>query len=173
MVAAVVGILKFGLAIGLVVAWGFVLVPPLLRMVGGVSRGRAGDSIGSFRDKMSLLGGTPVRPAASFDLTTRSADLGAGTARRQRQALKQRRRNILVGLLGAAGITLLPALLVGGIAWAAFGVTAIALAAYVALLWQAQQVALERRGKVAYLPQQDRAVPNDGAQLRRVATRSS
>lgn len=172
-VAVVVGMLKFGLAIGLVIAWGSVLVPPVLRLVGGVGRGRSSDSIGSFRDKMSLLGGSaPMRTSGSIDLTTRPITSSfapvAGSARRQRQAATQRRRNILTGLLLANGVTLLAALVVGGIAWAAFTVALLALAAYVGLLWQMQQAALERRHKVAYLPQHDAAV--EAPALRRVGT---
>lgn len=160
-VAVVVGMLKVGLAVGLVIAWGSVLLPPVVRLFGGV--GRASDSVGSFRHKMSVLGGSalPSRRGAEgpiIDLTVRAAapsPVGAGSlggARRQRQAAKQRRRAILVGLLGAAGASLLLALVVGGLAWGLFGVVAVLLGAYVALLWQMQQMAVERRHKVAYLP---------------------
>jgi hypothetical protein len=173
-VAVVVGMLKVGLAVGLVIAWGSVLLPPVLRLFGGV---RASDSIGSFRDKMSLLGGTgPVRRSGGpvIDLTVRPAGLSpaAGAARRQRQAAKQRRRNILVGLLAASCATLLAALALGGLAWALFGVSAVLLGAYVALLWQMQQVAVERHRKVAYLPQADASVA-DAPALRRVGTARS
>lgn len=172
-VAVVVGMLKFGLAIGLVIAWGSVLVPPVLRLVGGVGRGRSSDSIGSFRDKMSLLGGSgPVRSSGSFDLTTRPIAASfapvAGAARRQRQAATQRRRNILTGLLLANGVALLGALVLGGVAWLAFAAVLVALVAYVGLLWQMQQVAVERRRKVTYLPQHDVTVEAPG--LRRVGT---
>ncbi len=41
------------------IAWGFVLVPPVVRLFGGVVRPT--DSIGSFRNKMSVLGGSTPR----------------------------------------------------------------------------------------------------------------
>jgi hypothetical protein len=167
--------LKVGLAVGLVIAWGSVLLPPVLRLFGGV--GRASDSIGGFRDKMSLLGGSalPARRGADgpvIDLTARAAvPTGAASlgARRPRQAAKKRRRDILVGLLAGAGATLLLALVVGGLAWGLFGVTFVLLGAYVALLWQMQQMAVERRHKVAYLPHGEVA-PAEVPSLRRVGS---
>lgn len=173
MVAVVVGMLKVGLALGLVIAWASVLLPPLLRLFGGVSR--SSDSIGSFRDKMSVLGSGMGRGRSSgpvLDLTMRASG-GPATSMRstvspnlRRSAARQRRRQVLAGLLASAGVTLLAALVVGGVAWALFAVTALLLGAYVALLWQMQQVALERRRKVAYLPQHERVAESPA--LRRV-----
>ncbi|QGG96090.1 hypothetical protein [Actinomarinicola tropica] len=150
--------LKVGLAVGLVVAWASVLLPPIARLLGGV--GRPSDSVGSFRQKMSVLGGGMGRARSggpALDLTSRLSAPAASmrTGVRRTSTARQRRRQVLVGLLASTGLTALAGLVVGGIAWALFAVSVLLLAAYVAMLWQMQQVALERRHKVAYLPRQE------------------
>lgn len=150
MAEVVVGMLKIGLAVGLLAAWGFVLIPPVIRLLGGINR--PNDTIGTFRANMSVLGGNrsdsrnSLAPQASQSFSEMSA-------RRQRAAAKKRRRDVLVGLLASAGVTMLLALFVGGMAWALFGVSVLLFGGYVALLWSVQQSHLERRSKVAYFPQ--------------------
>lgn len=167
MVEVVVSVLKVALAIGLVIAWASVLLPPVARLLGGV--GRASDSVGSFRAKMSVLGSGSGHV---LDLTTAAASSVGGQVSRsvprsRQSAARKRRRDILVGLLLGTGIALLAALTVGGVAWLAFVVLGLMLGAYVALLWQVQQTALERQRKVAYFPQAHEQVPEATA-LRRV-----
>ncbi|MBK5224380.1 MAG: hypothetical protein JJE52_16205 [Acidimicrobiia bacterium] len=156
------------LAIGLVIAWGSVLVPPLLRLLGGARR--PSDSIGSFRNNMSLLGNSGSaggRDGLVLDLTAARASTSA--ARRNRQVVKKRRRDILVGLVVGATMALLAALTFGGIAWAVFALVAVALAGYVGLLWTAEQAALERRQKVTYFPHAERREA-EPARLQRVGS---
>lgn len=168
MVEVVVSVLKVALAIGLVIAWASVLLPPVARLLGGV--GRASDSVGSFRAKMSVLGSSPSGPV--LDLTTAAASsvggqVSRGVPRARQSAAKKRRRDILVGLLLGTGIALLAALTVGGIAWLAFVGLGLMLGAYVALLWQVQQATLERQRKVTYFPRTQEQVAEPTA-LRRV-----
>ena len=163
-----------------VIAWSFVLVPPAARLLRGVIR--PSDTIGSFQQKMSLLGGsspagiapgptsveTPNGPV--LDLRAHRVQRGstersaAARSAAQRRASRKRRRDIFTGLLGATGVSLVMALAVGGAMWLAF-------VAYTALLWQLQQSVLERTHKVAYLhdeahgsrPEQVRALQRAGS----------
>jgi hypothetical protein len=155
------------------IAWGFVLVPPAVRLFSGVVRPT--DSIGSFRDKMSVLAGaTPSRylqgPSTSapapieaevqgfgtdhqvLDLTERRHTRPSGADVARRRAAKQRRRQIFTGLLASLPVTFLLAVVVGGPAWLLFTVAMVAFAGYTALLWQMQQRVLEQSDKVAFLP---------------------
>ncbi|MGY6501577.1 MAG: hypothetical protein ACXIVQ_11915 [Acidimicrobiales bacterium] len=141
------------------IAWGFVLVPPAVRLLSGVVR--PSDSIGSFRAKMTVLGGTPPmnptgdivrRERGVLDLTERRSSRVSAESAAQRRAAKARRRQIFTGLLGATPVTFLAAVVVGGPAWVLFALTLFSFAGYTALLWQMQQAALERSRKVAFLP---------------------
>lgn len=95
--------------------WIVVLVPPLLR---SRAIGRPSSSVGDFRRHLSTLqtqptvrspygGGTQLRPVAAY----RAPQPGRASARRTpapsvaRSAVKQRRQNILVALIGAALLT--------------------------------------------------------------------
>ena len=158
------------------IAWGFVLVPPAVRLLNGVIR--PADSIGSFRNKMAVLAGStpaghlrgpavaPRTPAATVDAEVQGfgtehqiLDLAAHRRSRpsradvaRRRAAKRRRRNIFTGLLASVPVTFLFALVVGGPAWVLFMLSLVAFAGYTALLYQVQQAALERSRKVAFLP---------------------
>ncbi len=63
----------------------------------------------------------------------------------------QRRRTVLVGLAGSAAVTLVGALLAGGIFVALHLLIDVALVAYLVLLVRAQRVGAERRTKVTFL----------------------
>lgn len=175
MVDVIVQLLKYGLVLGLVVAWASILLPPVLRFVGG-RVGRGADSVGSFRSHMSSLGRGAGRtgPVSVIDLThgsvasMRATSTPPLTARpsARRVSARKRRRDILTGLLGATGLLLLVGLVVGGLAWALFGLSAVLLVAYVGLLWAMHQSALERQRKVTYLPR-TQVAPSHHAELRR------
>ena len=155
------------------IAWGFVLVPPAIRLLSGVIR--PSDSIGSFRNKMAVLAGsTPssylngppgvrapgaeaqlaatVRPPQVHDLAERRRVHASRDSSARRRAAKARRRNVFTGLLASVPVTFLLGVAAGGPAWMLFGLSLVAFVAYTALLMQMQQRAAERRHKVAVLP---------------------
>jgi hypothetical protein len=175
-VDVIVQLLKYGLVLGLIVAWASILLPPVVRFVGG-RVGRGADSIGSFRSNMDRLGGGSRRASLGgtvLDLTDRGAAVSLDVARvpsdrLRRVSARKRRRDILVGLLATTGVMLLGGLVVGGLLWALFGLTFVLLAGYVGLLWTMQQAHLERQNKVAYLPREE-LVSQPHAQLRRVSS---
>jgi hypothetical protein len=103
------------LVVVLAVMWIVVLVPPLLR---SRAIGRPSSSVGDFRRHLSTLqtqptvrspygAGAQLRPVAAY----RAPQAGRPPARRApaplaaRSAMKQRRQNILVALVGAALLT--------------------------------------------------------------------
>lgn len=147
------------------IAWGFVLVPPAVRLLSGVIR--PSDSIGNFRNKMAVLAGsTPSSylqgPAPApigshpdhqvVDLTAHRRSQANRADSSRRRAARARRRQIFTGLLAAIPVTAVLALLAGGAAWILFALSVVAFGGYTALLWQMQQNAAERRRKVAVLP---------------------
>jgi hypothetical protein len=173
-VDVIVQLLKYGLVIGLVVAWASILLPPVVRFVGG-RVGRGADSIGSFRSDMARLGGRARTASAGggpvLDLTTRAttarpAPLRSGAPR---ASARKRRRDILVGLMGSTGVLALAGIVLGGVAWYAFGLSLVLLAGYVGLLWTMQQSHLERQRKVSFLPHNE-VVSAPRADLGRVGT---
>lgn len=108
------------------------------------------NSINSFSNHLSVLertapGGTPSRVGAS---------LGGGYAAVRRPTMsqtKKRRRDVLVGLLAATGVTFLGTLVMGGLVTYLFGLSLLLTVAYVAALATIQKRAVERRTKVRYL----------------------
>lgn len=170
------------------IAWGFVLVPPAVRLLSGVIR--PSDSIGTFRTKMAVLAGStpssalngsasapagvPVLEAAPLGAPRQVHDLAErrrSHATRQdslrRRAAKARRRRIFTGLLVSVPVTFLLAVVVGGPGWMLFTLSLLAFGGYTALLWQMQQTALERRTKVAVLP--STPVAGQVTELRRIS----
>jgi hypothetical protein len=128
--------------------WAVVLVPPALRAASRLTR--SADSIGSFNQKMSVLGGDRT----TLDLTGPrpvAARTAAGPPA-SRAAVRKRRRDVLVGLLAANGFTLLLALVAGGTMWLLWLLAAGLLGGYVTLLVQIRKAAAEREMKVAFLP---------------------
>lgn len=142
----------------LAVIWAAVLLPPFLQ---NRSESRPADSISTFRNQLHVLErrslGTPapsrplsVRPvsaSARFD----RAPLGTvDRARLARMAAKKRRRDVLVTLLAAAGLTLGLSLLLPQVLLLHIAIDVL-LGAFVALLVRQQRLAEERSMKVRYL----------------------
>ena len=151
----------------LAVIWAAVLLPPYLQ---NRSESRPADSISSFQRQLSVLErrSVVVNPAlhrAAPSSRSYTASMSP-TPRYIRSEAKKRRRDVLFTLAGAAGVTLLMALVLGGPVWGLNLVCDALLAAYVVLLAQAQQRAMERDTKVRYLPSRS-AQPEPALLLRR------
>lgn len=161
----------------LAVIWAAVLVPPLLR---ARAEGRPADSIGNFRRQLHVLQRTgpgvfppantlgasmgPYRPVAP-GLAIRSA---SPEAARRARTLK-RRRDVLFGLLGAMGGTLLLGLLPSlRVLWGLHLVLDLLFAGYVALLVRMRNEAAEREMKLRFIPGAT-ATPEPALLLRRSA----
>ncbi|MEY2422109.1 MAG: hypothetical protein QOI95_2176 [Acidimicrobiaceae bacterium] len=137
----------------LAVIWAAVLLPPYLQ---NRSESRPADSISSFQRQLSVLERRAVvvnpslqRPGGSG----RSFNSEVSPALRlSRSEARKRRRDVLFTLAGAAGLTFLMALMLGGPVWGLHLICDLFLAAYVAMLVQTQQRATERDSKVRYLP---------------------
>ncbi len=129
----------------LAVVWAAVLVPPFVR-----SRrdGHPGSSVMSFRAQLSTLEratpGSSLRPMVDTHRQAGPVALGSIDARR-------RRRDVLVGLLGATGFTFLLAVVLGGMFVLAFLLSAAALGSYVYALRQRHLRTMERMAKVRVL----------------------
>ena len=136
----------------LAVIWAAVLLPPYLQ---NRSESRPADSISSFQRQLSVLErrSVVVNPALHRSAPSRSYASSIALAPRvARSEAKKRRRDVLFTLAGAAGVTLLMAVVLGGPVWGLHLVCDLLLGAYVVLLAQAQQRAVERDTKVRYLP---------------------
>jgi hypothetical protein len=152
----------------LAVIWAAVLLPPWLQRR---SESRPADSITSFRNQLSVLerragtvpGARMHRRPSRIDLTTPSPTVSYGLARpsghvvppslaaARRAESRRRRRDVFFTLAGAAGLTLVLALVLGGPVWALHLAIDVLLGGYVLLLVQVQQRQLERDHKVRYL----------------------
>ncbi|MBA2282341.1 MAG: hypothetical protein M3527_10570 [Actinomycetota bacterium] len=142
----------------LAVIWAAVLLPPYLQ---NRSEARPADSISTFRNQLDTLerranlavpgreqrpnlpssdGPRPLRPLSPTIDPTRLARVDA----------RQRRRDILVTLLAAAGLTLVVSFLLPA-ALPLHLLIDVLLAAYVGLLLRAKRAAEERAVKVRYL----------------------
>jgi membrane protein implicated in regulation of membrane protease activity len=137
----------------LAVIWAAVLLPPYLQ---NRSESRPADSISSFQRQLSVLERRAVVVNPNLQRTSStgrsfSADLSPAI-RLSRNEAKKRRRDVLFTLAGAAGVTFLMALLLGGSVWGLHLICDLLLAGYVVLLVQLQQRAMERDVKVRYLP---------------------
>jgi membrane protein implicated in regulation of membrane protease activity len=137
----------------LAVIWAAVLLPPYLQ---NRSESRPADSISSFQRQLSVLERRAVVVNPSLQ---RSASYGRSfgsdltpAMRLSRSEAKKRRRDVLFTLAGAAGVTFLMALMLGGSVWGLQLICDVLLAGYVVLLVQLQQRAMERDVKVRYLP---------------------
>lgn len=110
------------------------------------------NSIHSFSHHLSVLERTT--PAAGRGRSvggSRATALGMAPRRPTMSATKKRRRDVLVGLLAATGVTFLGTLVMGGAVTYLFGLTLVLTVAYVAALASIQKRAIERRTKVRYL----------------------
>lgn len=154
----------------LAVIWAAVLLPPYLQ---NRSESRPADSISSFQRQLSVLErrSVVVNPALKHASSTSSRPARAQNSfapmmRSSRNDAKKRRRDVLFTLAGAAAVTLLLAFMLGGLVWGLHLACDVLLGAYVVLLAQAQQRAMERDAKVRYLPQRSSA-PEPAFALRR------
>jgi len=134
----------------LAVLWAAVLVPPVLR---SRSQGRRGETIGPLNYRLDSGGGRSLgsgpgafRPAA-FPSRSLRASAAAGAPSRppgEMSPAQKRRRDVLIGLLGAAVLTFALAIFTGAIAiWLLHLLADALLGGYVYLLVQ-----LKRRGTV-------------------------
>ena len=137
----------------LAVIWAAVLLPPYLQ---NRSESRPADSISSFQRQLSVLERRAVVVNPSLQRSVPSGRSFASEVtpamRFSRSEAKKRRRDVLFTLAGAAGITFLMALMLGGPVWGLQLMCDVLLAGYVVLLVQVQQRAMERDTKVRYLP---------------------
>jgi hypothetical protein len=140
----------------LAVIWAAVLLPPYLQ---NRSESRPADSISTFRNQLSVLErrSTMITPAAprlsapvSPALVRRPVSTQAQRARLARMEANRRRRDILVTLLAAAGLTLVLGLVMAPVLLLHLVIDAL-LVAYVALLVRQRRIAEERSVKVRYL----------------------
>lgn len=132
----------------LAVIWAAVLVPPYLQ---NRRESRPADSISTFRNQLSVLErrASSVQPGVLAQ-PGRVVSPVRSPARVARMEAKKRRRDILVTLLAAAGLTLLLGLLAPSVLLLHL-VIDVLLAAYVALLVRQKRIVEERAMKVRYL----------------------
>jgi hypothetical protein len=134
----------------LAVIWAAVLLPPYLQ---NRSESRPADSISSFQRQLSVLERRSVMVNPSLQRTVPSYRPDTAPAfRLSRNEAKKRRRDVLFTLAGAAGVTFLMAIMLGGPVWGLHLACDLLLGAYVVLLAQTQQRLVERDTKVRYLP---------------------
>jgi hypothetical protein len=123
------------------------------------SEHRSVNSISSFNKHLSVLERTsPTRvglPAVSARRSASQLPPGYGpVGRRSVMSLdeaRKRRRDVLFALVGAALVTLVAAVLVGGAFVWLHLLADVLVGGYVVLLVRAQRLAVERRTKVRYL----------------------
>jgi hypothetical protein len=147
--------------------WAVFLVPQVLRA--RADRGPS-DSIGAFRAQLSVLErATPVtrtgplaRPASRMP----SYAAAYGRPVSQRELARKRRRDVLFGLLGAMGVTLLLGLIVTPLLLVHVVLDGL-FVGYCALLVRARNVAAEREMKVRYLPSPSLVTADSGLLLQR------
>jgi Flp pilus assembly protein TadB len=112
------------------------------------------NSISSFSKHMNTL--QRATPRTGLAIAPRSRTFPGSTSfapvRRSLPVAAQRRRTVLLSLLGATAITLLGAMAVGGMFTTLFLLALVATGGYVYLLASAQKRTVERRTKVRHLP---------------------
>jgi hypothetical protein len=170
----------------LAIVWAAVLGPSLLRR----RAERSGDSIGAFHRQLRVLertGPTVIdpahtlqarrpfrlpRPASGFPVVRPDAPLRPVRGRRPdpyfRADACRRRRNILLGLLGATFLSAVLAVAAHPMLYIAV-TSVVLLVGYVSLLVYLRTLAAEREAKLRYLPQAVDAEP--GVAARRLAAR--
>lgn len=134
----------------LAVIWAAVLVPPYLQ---NRSDSRPADSISTFRNQLSVLARRSGNAVPSHVAPARLPQVTAIRIDRTRSAraeVRKRRRDILVTLLAAAGLTLVIGLVMTPVLVLHLLIDGL-LGAYVALLVRQRRVAEGRSAKVRYL----------------------
>ena len=136
----------------LAVVWAVFLVPQVLRHR---AEKTPADSIGAFRNQLSVLErtapGVPARPVRASTGVIAPYGSPQGFRVSQKELVRRRRQSILLGLLGAMGVTLLGSFLLGGLLTVHLVLDAL-FVAYCAMLVRVRNVAAEREMKVRYLP---------------------
>jgi hypothetical protein len=153
----------------LAVIWAAVLLPPYLQ---NRSEARPADSISTFRLQLDTLerranlavpgrpqSVRPISPMPSGRIGMRSVSPMVDRGRLARMDAKRRRRDILVTLLAASGLTLVLGLVLAPVLVLHL-VIDVLLVAYVALLLRAKRVAEERAVKVRYIAPARRPAPS-------------
>jgi hypothetical protein len=134
----------------LAVIWAAVLVPPYLQ---NRSDSRPADSISTFRNQLSVLerrAGSAVPSHAAPVRLPQVTAIRLDRSRSARAEMRKRRRDILVTLLAAAGLTLVIGLVMTPVLYLHVLIDAM-VGAYVALLIRQRRLAEERAAKVRYL----------------------
>ena len=145
----------------LAAVWAAVLVPPFVR---NRRDARPDNSVVSFRAQLSTL--ERATPGTSLRTMAHSAPMVPMMM--NRSDAKRRRREILVGLLAATGLTFLLLVAFGGtMSTLLFLASASALGSYVFALRQLQMRSMERVAKVRTLA--PRAMPAPVLAFRRTA----
>ena len=112
------------------------------------------NSISSFARHMNTL--ERATPRTGIAIASRSRTFPGSSsfapARPSLSVVKQRRRNVLLSLLGATGVLLLGSMAAGGPLTTLFLLALVLTGAYVVMLANAQKRVLERRTKVRHLP---------------------
>ena len=134
----------------LAVIWAAVLVPPYLQ---NRSDSRPADSISTFRNQLNVLerrSGNSVPSHLAPQRLPHSTAIRIDRTRSARAEVRKRRRDILVTLLAAAGLTLVIGLVMTPVLVLHLLIDAL-LGGYVALLVRQRRLAEERSAKVRYL----------------------
>lgn len=122
------------------------------------------NSISSFSNHLSILeraapgASSPTAPVASTSAPLRGSEYFA-PHRPRLSPQKKRRRDVLFGLAGATGVTLLGAFAFGGLMIVLFLLSLAAFAGYIVLLANAQKQKLERQAKVRYMRENGGTAP--------------
>jgi hypothetical protein len=113
------------------------------------------NSITSFSKHLSILERSQPSSRVSAPVAAGTSPLPGGAYfaphRPKMSPQKKRRRDILFGLLGATGVTVLGALFMGGLLTVLAVLCLLMTVAYVTLLANAQKRTIERRTKVRYM----------------------
>jgi hypothetical protein len=140
-----------------------VLLPPWLQ---NRREARPSDSISTFRQQLAVL--ERATPGHLGDNVTRLDPYRAMAPLRDsslaivglcRSDVVRRRRDIFITLLGAAGVTFLAAVVLGGPVWMLHLTVDALLFGYTAMLIQLQQRAVDNERKVSYLPRSSAPSP--------------
>ena len=150
------------------IIWAVVIGQAVMR---ARAEGRPADSIGTFRHQLHVLKRTapPAVPPANSLSARRQAQAAPAVAHRmarsyspdnvRRARTLRRRRDVLLALLAAMGLTFLLGFLGVGAMWGLHVVLDAAFAGYVAMLVRMRNVAAERDMKLRFLPGPVQAEP--------------